>query len=191
MLKSLKINNERKVILIGGAVLLFLGMIYRFYPDIHGFFSISDEIAMKRNHIEKYISVASQKDRIDKDRLYLNKILNRLESRLIVGGTPALAAVKLQEILNEITQATHVKINTMQVLKVAASGEKKYVKIPIKFSFNSNIRQLKNVLYKIEASSKLLIVTDVKIDLLRRKKQGQIRSSVTVEGVMKHKGSTG
>jgi hypothetical protein len=191
MLKSLKINNERKVILIGGVVLLLLGMIYRFYPDIHGFFSISDEIAMKRNHIEKYHRVVSQKDRIDKDRLSINKILKRLESRLIVGETPALAAVKLQKILKDIAQATDVKIKTIQVLKAAKPGKDKYVKIPIRFSFNSNISQLKNVLYKVEASSKLLIITDVKVDLLRRRKQKEIRSTITVEGVMKRKEVTG
>ena len=191
MFKSLKINKERKYILIGGAVLLFFGMIYRFYPGIHGLVSISDEIAIKKNHIEKYINVVNQRDRIDKERLNLNRIINRVESGLFTGKTPSLAAVELQNILNEIAHANNVKINTMQVLKETEPGEQVYIKIPVRFSFNSNVLQLKEILYEIEASSKLLIITEMNVDLLRSKQGGQIRSTITVQGIMKHKESKG
>lgn len=188
MFKSLKINKERKYILIGGAVLLLFGMIYRFYPSIQGLFSISDEIAIKKNHIEKFIKVVNQKDRIDKQRLNLNRILNRMESGLFTGETPSLAAVELQNILNEIAHATNIKIKTMQVLKETEPGEQVYINIPVRFSFNSNVLQLKEMLYEIEASLKLLIITDMNVDLLRRRKQqDHIRSTITVQGVMKYK----
>jgi hypothetical protein len=191
MFKSIKINKERKYILIGGAVLLFFGLIYRFYPSIHGLVSISDEIAIKKNHIEKYINVVNQRDRIDKERLNLNRILNRVESGLFTGETPSLAAVELQNILNDIAHANNIKINTMQVLKETESGEHNYINIPVRFSFNSNLLQLKEILYEIEASPKLLIITEMNVDLPRRKQEGEIRSTITVQGVMKHKESRG
>ena len=191
MLNLLKINKERKYILIGGAVLLFFGMIYRFYPNIHGLVSISDEIAVKKNHIVKYLNVVNQRGRINTERVNLNRILNRLESGLFTGKTPSLAAVELQNILNEIANTNNVKINTMQVLKETEPGEHIYIKIPVRFSFNSNVLQLKEMLYEIAASSKLLIITDMNVDLLRRKQQGKIRATITVQGVMKQKESSG
>jgi len=191
MFNSIKITKEIKYILIGGAVLLFFGLIYRFYPSIHGLVSISDEIGIKKNHIEKYINIVNQRDRIDAKRVNLNRILNRLESRLFTGKTPSLAAVELQNILNDIAYANNIKINTMQVLKETEPEENSYIKIPVKFSFYSSVLQLKEILYEIEASSKLLIITAMNVDLSRRKQKGDIRSTITVQGVMKQKESRG
>ncbi len=189
MFNSIKINKERKYILIGGAVLLFFGMIYRFYPNIHGIVSVSDEIAIKKNHIVKYLNVVNQRERINKERINLNRILNRMESGLFSGKTPSLAAVELQNMLNEIAHTNNVKIKTMQVLKETEPGEQIYIKIPVRFSFNSNVLQLKEILYEMAVSPKLLIITAMDIDLTRRKLEGNIRATITVQGIMKNKES--
>ncbi len=189
MFNSIKINKERKYILIGGAVLLFFGMIYRFYPNIHGIVSVSDEIAIKKNHIVKYLNVVNQRERINKERINLNRILNRMESGLFSGKTPSLAAVELQNMLNEIAHTNNVKIKTMQVLKETEPGEQIYIKIPVRFSFNSNVLQLKEILYEMAVSPKLLIITAMNIDLTRRKLEGNIRATITVQGIMKNKES--
>ena len=189
MFNSIKINKERKYILIGGAVLLFFGMIYRFYPNIHGIVSVSDEIAIKKNHIVKYLNIVNQRERINKERINLNRILNRMESGLFSGKTPSLAAVELQNMLNEIAHTNNVKIKTMQVLKETEPGEQIYIKIPVRFSFNSNVLQLKEILYEMAVSPKLLIITAMNIDLTRRKLGGNIRATITVQGIMKNKES--
>ncbi len=189
MFNSIKINKERKYILIGGAVLLFFGMIYRFYPNIHGIVSVSDEIAIKKNHIVKYLNIVNQRERINKERINLNRILNRMESGLFSGKTPSLAAVELQNMLNEIAHTNNVKIKTMQVLKETEPGEQIYIKIPVRFSFNSNVLQLKEILYEMAVSPKLLIITAMNIDLTRRKLEGNIRATITVQGIMKNKES--
>ncbi len=189
MFNSIKITKERKYILICGALVLFFGMIYRFYPNIHGLFSVSDEIAVKKNHIVKYLNVVNQRDRINTERVNLNRTLNRLESGLFTGKTASLAAVELQNMLNEIAHTNNVKIKTMQVLKETEPGEQIYIKIPVRFSFNSNVLQLKEILYEMAVSPKLLIITAMNIDLTRRKLEGNIRATITVQGIMKNKES--
>ncbi len=185
-LKKIEMNRERRYLLIGGAVLLLLGAVYRFGPDVFGFFSISDDIAFKKTHVEKYLKVAAQKKELDKAQKNLNQVLNRMEFGLLTGKTPSLAAVEVQNLLNEIAGSNGINIDTMQVLKPEEDKAAGYITIPVRFMMHSNIVQLKGMLYGIESSPKHLVVAEISADVSpRRSSSAQIRSSITVKGVMK------
>lgn len=188
MFKSITLNKERKNILIIGAVLLLIGIVYRFYPAIHDLFSVSDEIDIKKKNIEKYYQIVAKQKGIDRLKNQLGKIMDRAEAGLLTGKTSALAAVEVQGIINDIAGADNVKIQTMQVLNAKESKESEdlgYVPIPVKFSIKSNMLQLKDMIYKIESSDKLLVITELDVDAGARGETGEVRSTMTVEGVMK------
>ncbi len=184
-LKKIEINRERKYLLIGGAVLLLLGALYRFGPGLVDFFSTADEVALKKNHVEKYLKRVSQRQGVEKARKDLNRTLERLESGLLTGKTPTLAAVEVQNILNEIAGVTGVPVDTMQVLKPEENADAGYLRIPVRFSMRSNIAQLKGMIYGIESASKRLIIVDLSASTTaRREGREEILSTITVEGVM-------
>jgi len=191
MFNSITVTKERKYILIVGAVLLVLGGIYRFYPDIHGVFFAEEEIAVKQRHVEKYLKIVDRSETIKKQRAQVNRKLNQMEARLISGETPSLAAVEVQNVLNEITALSNVEIISMRVMKSKGLEETDYVRIPVLFSIQSNISQLKEILYEIETTRKLLMITELKIDSLTSKSQGIIRSTIKVEGFMKQEEKAG
>jgi Tfp pilus assembly protein PilO len=182
---SLKLTKERKYILFIGVVLLVLGVGYRFYPTVSSFFSASDEIDFKKKNIEKYLHAVSARKHLEKKKNQLNRELDRLEEKLLTSHTPSLAAVEIQGMINEIAQANNVKVQTMQVLDAKDDSEIGYVAIPVKFSFNSNILQLKEIIYKIESPSKSLIIKELNVDTGSRSTPGEIRATMTVEGIMK------
>ncbi len=185
MFDSIKLTKERKIILIGGAILLIIGAIYRFSPSMLSAVSVSDEIAMKKNHVEKYIKVVAQKKRAEKEKEYFKRLFKQTESRLLTGETRSLAAVEIQNILNKIAGAGNVKFMTMRVMKPMEGENAGYVRLPVQFSMNSDINQLKKIIYQIEASAKLLIITGLDSKMTRSRDQQLIRSTITVEGVMK------
>jgi hypothetical protein len=185
MLKSFTQTKERKYILIIGLTLLMIGAAYRFYPSVSDFLSASDEIDFKKKNIEKYLHAVSERKNLEKKKNQLNRDLGRLEEKLLTGSAPSLAAVEIQGIINEIAQANNVKIQTMQVLEAKDDNEIGYVVIPVKFSINSNILQLKEIIYKIESPSKFLIIKDLSADIGSRSVPGEIRTTMTVEGIMK------
>ena len=185
MLNSMELMKERKIILIGGALLLLLGAIYRFYPVISSVVSVSDEIVMKQNHIEKYLRVVEQQKQAVRENKYYKRQFKQMERRLLTGGTPPLAAVEIQEILKEIGDTSSVKFMTMRVKKPKEDEDSGYVRLPVQFSMNSDISQLKEIIYQIEASSQLLVVTELDAKRTKSKKGQSIRSTITVEGCMK------
>jgi Tfp pilus assembly protein PilO len=177
--------TERKNILIIGAALLILGAVYRFYPSVSDFFSGSGDIDYQKNTIEKYLRVVSERKHLEKKKNLLNLELSRLEERVLTSATPPLAAVEVRGMINEIAQGNQVKIQTMQVLEAKDASELGYVAIPVKFSINSNILQLKEIVYKIESLSRLLIIKDLNVDISARGNPEEIRATMTVEGIMK------
>jgi general secretion pathway protein M len=185
MFDSMVLNKERKIILISGAILLILGAIYRFSPVIISVVSVSDEIVMKKNHVEKYVRIVEQRKQAFRENKYYSRQFSQMESRLLTGETPSLAAVEIQEILKEIGDASNVKFMTMQVMKPKEGENKDYVRLPVQFSMNSDIIQLKQIIYEIEVSSKLLIITELDAKRAKSKERQLIRSTFTVEGCMK------
>lgn len=185
MREWIKLNRERKIILTAGAVLLLLGAWYRFYPAVSGVFSRADEIEGKALQLGKYGRIAALRKTVERQRDRLQKTLSGMDARFLTGDTPMLAAVEVQTALNDITGASNVKIDSMRVLKPVESKKIDLVNIPVSFSIRSDVRQLKEIIYGIESADKLLIITELDIDASAQRHAGEIRASLTVEGVMK------
>ena len=185
MLNSMEWTKERKIILIGGVLLLLLGAIYRFYPVISSLVSVSDEIVIKQNHIEKYFRVVEQQKRAVSENKYIKNQFKQMERRFLTGGTPTLAAVEIQEILKGIGDTSNVKFMTMRVMKPKDDENAGYVRLPVQFSMNSDINQFKEIIYRIEASSKLIVITELAAKIVRSRDSELIRTTITVEGCMK------
>lgn len=190
MLPSFEITRERKIILIAGLVLLIMAAIYRFYPSVSELFAGSDEIRIKQDLIARYQHIVDRGRQIDADHARMRRVLTQVESGLLSGATESLAAVEIQNIINTLALENNVKIDTLQVLKTRDVENVDYTMVPVRFSFGSGIPQLKDMLYRIESHDKILIVSDINSGLAVSTRTGNIRSTITVEGVMKKKGAT-
>ncbi len=112
-------NKERKYILIGGAILLLIGAIYRFFPEIEAFQPSGEEIVLKQKKLIKYRQTVEERSQTDAKLIALNRSLERSEAGLLNGETPALAAVDIQNILNQIASKSKVEVKAMRVLEPA------------------------------------------------------------------------
>ena len=190
MLDSIPLTKERKMIIAFGAAVLLLGAIYRFYPNLHAMVSVSDEMAVKQKQVETYAGIVAQRQWIEKENASVKRLLNQMEARFLPGATPSLAAVEIQNILNAIGTANDVKFVTMRVMAPVEDANSEFIRLPVQFSMSSSIVQLRDILYKIEASPKLLIVKEVDASISKSRDQPDlIRSTITVEGIMRRAGA--
>ena len=182
---SIKLNKQRKVILIAGAIALFVGVVYRFFPIFDNIESMDDEIALKEKKLVKYRAMVREREALESKLISLNRAIERAENGLLEGETPALAAVDVQNILNEITGKSELEVLTMRVLKPQGKDEDLYTAIPVQITIRCTIRQLKEILYQVESSSRLLRISDFRVRVIRSKVEGQIQATLTVEGFVK------
>ena len=183
------LTRERKYILIGGVILLFLGLVYRAAPLFQGIYDGGTQIAAKEKQLAKYQRAIEEGEELEKRLAALTSALKRGESGFLTGKTPSLAAVDMQNILNAVTSKNGVEIKSMRVLKAAKQDDTKYLSIPVKFSIVSTVRQMKEILYGIETSGKYLTVREIRIIVPRRKNKEQLKVNMTVAGFMKESGS--
>jgi len=181
------IGKNRKYLLIAGALLLLFALIYRALPLIQDLWPTDDEIALKNKHLAKYRQIVGEKDAVETRLAALKKNVKQGESGLLRGKTPALVAADIQKILHDLAKKSKVEIKRVRVLKAVELEQSDYLSVPVQLNINADIRQLKEILYRIEASQKYLTVKKMKIKVItrRRGKQGLINSDITVHGFLK------
>ncbi len=182
-------DKRRRNLLAAGAVLLFFGLVYRLYPVYEGMRGGETDIAAVKNRVAKYRGVADGKEELEARLASLRQALNKAEEGLLAGKTESLAAVDVQNSLNEIAFASGVEIKSMQVLRSQARKQEDslYIAVPVQFSVTLSTRQLKDILYRIESFQKFyLMVQWIRISAAGPRDAGQIRCDIAVAGIMKN-----
>jgi Tfp pilus assembly protein PilO len=188
---KLKINKERKIILLVGAVVILAGILYRFFPVFESMESLEQEIVLKQKKLQKYRQMVQERNELESRLISYNRIIERAESALLEGETSALAAVDIQNILSEITGKSDLEVLTMRVLKPEGEEEDLYTTIPVQITLRCTVRQLKEVVYQIESAPKLLRIGDLRVRVVRGKIEGQVQATLTVEGYTKKNATIG
>lgn len=178
-------TKERKYLFLCGAVLLLAGLVYRFYPFDAGLTGSRENLALKQRKIIKYSSVVQQKESVEKHIKNLNRIVAASSKQILKGSTPALAAVDIQNILNQIADRVEISISRIDIKKETRIKGENIISIPVRFNIVSTTGQLKDMVYHIESSEKLLRIVDIKSNVLKKKYPEQIRSTITVEGFIR------
>jgi hypothetical protein len=188
-LRQLVNDKKRLTLLIGGAVLILFGLAFRFYPYYEGIIGSEADITDTKSRIAMASRIVKGKGRLEANLASLEKSLGQAEAGLLTGKTAALAAVDIQNTLNEIALGTGIEIKSMQVLKSQDPKQdaEPYVSVPVQFSVSLTIRQLKDILYKIETSPKFFLTVEwIRIGLAGAASPGQIRCDIAVSGIMKN-----
>ena len=177
-------TRERRFILISGATLLFLGLIYRLFPGMTMPPPTVESIRMKEKQLARYHQKLQEKDVLQQQLVAVKQEIVRSEAALLAADTSALAAVEIQNILNEIADRSRIKISTMRVLSAKEMEDSAFVSIPVQVTFDCTIRQLKEILYRIESSPKLLLISEFRTRLNQKRGFEKIQTTLTVKGFM-------
>jgi hypothetical protein len=186
---ALIVDKKRRYILIAGAALLLFGLAFSLFPFVEGIRGGETDIAAQKRKIAKYRQTVTGRGELEAKLVSLNKTLERAETGLLTGKTAALAAVDVQNTLNEIVIGSGVEMKSVQVLKSQSQKQdaELYISIPVQFTVSATIRQLKDILYKIEASPKFFLTVErIGISVSGAGSPGQMRCDITVSGIMKN-----
>lgn len=182
-IKKYRVEGERKWILIAGGVLLLSGLVYRFSPDA-GFFSGGDEASLKKQQIVKYRELIAKKSELENKVLSLKKSIEASSASLLEGESPPLAAVNLQNIINLKAAKSEIKIKSTDVVKEKPVGKGEYyLDVPVRITFDSDVRQLRDFVLGLETDSKYLTISDLACTVSASDSR-LINTVITIDGYM-------
>ena len=176
-------SMKKNRIIIIGIVLLTIGAVYRFFPDVQNLSANTPEIEIKKAKIVKLQKKVASREHIQRRLNNSRRVLKRAEKGLLKGETTAIAAVEMQRLINEAVQGAGVEVKSVKVLKTTESKDTAYISVPVQFSMVSSIQQLSKVLYKLESLPKIVKITHLKARVRGKTNNSPINSTITVEGL--------
>ena len=150
---------------------------------------VNEELKLKELKLAKYRQKLLGKKVIDRELLTLENTVKQAEMGLLTGKTPSLAAAEIQEIVSSIADAAGGQISTVRILQPDLSGKEVYLAIPVEFTISSTMRELTQLLHKLDSSAKLLRIAKLEIRsrgaLRGRGSFVNLLTTMTVEGFLK------
>ena len=189
---SLQLRNRRKFIVAGLAVMALAAMIYLFNSINRSTHRFNEALNLKQDKLDKYRQKVLEKKVMERELLSLQTTFKQAEAALLTGKTVSLAAAEIQQIVTNITNAAGAQIMTVRILQPDRSAKEMYLAIPVEVTINSTMRQLTQLLYKLDSSAKLLSIAKLGIKsragrsrLVRGASTANLITTLTVEGFVK------
>ena len=183
-----KADKKRKYLIIIGAV-LFVLTVYKYLaaPLIVNVAGVGEEISVKEKMLGSYRDALGEEKDLESRISLIKKESARLESGLLRGKTPTLATVDIQGILKKMVEESGVEVKTMKILEPEDNGY--YKALSVQFTFTSGIKELRDILYRIEKSISYLTIRKIGIRSRRKGRRSlenrEINSTLTITGYMK------
>ena len=196
---SMQLRKRRKFIVAGLALLALVALIYLFDSVSRSTQQFNEGLHLKQVKLAKYRQKVLEKKAVKRGLLNLQTAYKRAEAALLTGKTPSLAAAEIQEIVSRISNAAGGQIMAVRILEPVRSGKDMYLAIPVEVTIKSTMRQLTELLDKLDRSAKLLRITKLGIRsrtarrrFTRRGKRAKrvisgniVTTTLTVEGFVK------
>jgi hypothetical protein len=181
----IQLNRERKILLIGGLLVIFAGAIYRFSPSLPSFITNSDEMSSREKELKKYRIALEEKQQLEAILVSAERELARNEAGLLSQKTPALAAVEIQNMINDIAEQRKIPVQSIRHLKSKPKEKGDYMTVPVEVKMTATTRQMVGAFFSIENSRRLLRITSIRIRSPNMRDKEKLSCTFTVEGLMK------
>jgi Tfp pilus assembly protein PilO len=103
-----------------------------------------------------------------------------MSARFLTAATPAVAASELQKIAKDTAGQATTEIRSERILPPVERGE--ILEIPIEIAVSGEIRQLVDLLARLESAPKLLTVQDLKIRVVNVSQPKELLVTLTLSG---------
>ena len=167
--------------MIGGAALVaFLAINYLIIPAVSSHLQVRSEYREKLQALERYQLVVEGKRRYEKKFADAEQLFTQLEQQLLPSEKVAVAAADLQAMLHKAAGEAGVTIVSESIHSPKkAEG---FTQISVELSLNSDLKKLRDFIYKIESSRKLLTVPKLMVNASFPRPGAELQVTVVVSG---------
>jgi Tfp pilus assembly protein PilO len=175
--------SRREQILIGVAtvaVLVVVGWVFGVQPIRDRYHTAADLVPAREQVLARRLELVGRRSAIERDLEATNAQLQALADRFLPAATPAVAASELQKLAKEIAVKASTEIRSERILPPVERGE--LVEIPVEIAVSADVRQLVDVLARLEQAPKLLTVHDLKIRVVNISQPKELLTTITLSG---------
>jgi type II secretory pathway component PulM len=174
-------RRERTFVLLGVAglavVLLWLFVVEPWTERTR----VTAELVPSRSQVlSRRLDLLARKESMAKDLEAANAEIARRSERFLTEAAPAVAASELQKLTKDMAAEANTEVRSERILPPVERGE--LLEIPVEIAVSGEIRQLVDLLAKLEGSQKLLTVQDLRVRVVNVSQPRELLATLTVSG---------
>ena len=178
----LSLSPRERVVILGGGVVaaLVLGWLFVITPLLARNTATADLVPERERLLVRRMDLLARRGQIAAELEAANTRLEKLNGRLLTAAAPAVAASELQKLVKEMAAQATTDIRSERILPPEERGE--LLEIPVEIAVSAEIRQLVDLLARVEGAQKLLTVKDVRIRVVNVSQPKELLATLTVSG---------
>ena len=173
--------RERMIILGGGAIfVIVMAWLFVITPLRDRTSATADLVPERERLLVRRMDLLARRAQIAAELESANARLERLNARLLTAAAPAVAASELQKLVKEMAAEAKTDIRSERILPPEERGD--LLEIPVEIAVSAEIRQLVDLLARVEGAQKLLTVKDLRVRVVNVSQPKELLATLTVSG---------
>jgi Tfp pilus assembly protein PilO len=174
-------RRERTLVAVGAiAAGLVLGWMLVVQPLTDRYHAAAELVPAREQLLARRQELVGRKATLTAELEATAQRLEELSARFLPGPTPAVAASELQKLVKEVAGEAATEVRSERILSPVERGE--LLEIPIEIAVSGEIRQLVDLLSRLERIPKLLTVQDLKVRVVNVSQPKELLATLTLSG---------
>ena len=142
---------------------------------------LTAELVPSRSQVlARRLDLLARRDGIVRDLAATNAEIERLSERFLANAAPAVAASELQKLTKDMAAQAGTEMRSERILPPVERGE--LLEIPVEIAVSGEIRQLVDLLTRLEETQKLLTIQDLRVRVVNVSQPRELLATLTVSG---------
>ena len=173
--------RERLIIVGGGAILAVIAVwLLVVTPLLELNTATADLVPEREQLLVRRMDLLARKAQIATELDATNRRAERLNARLLTAAAPAVAASELQKLVKDMAAEAKTEIRSERILPPEERGE--LLETPVEIAVSGEIRQLVDLLARVDGAEKLLTVKDLRVRVVNVSQPRELLATLTVSG---------
>lgn len=174
-------SRERLMVGVGAAAaVIVLGWMFVIQPIADRYDAAAELVPAREQLLARRQELVARKGALLAELQATDQRIEELSARLLPGATPAVAASELQKLVKEIATAAATEVRSERIMPPVERGE--LLEIPIEIAVSGEIRQLVDLLSRLEQVPKLLTVQDLRVRVVNVSQPKELLTTLTLSG---------
>ena len=178
------LSSRERVLVAGCGVVLLVAALWEFgVQPIRDDNNMAAELVPVRERLlQRRQDLIATKASVTQQLEETNARIEQASTRFLEAAAPPVAASELQKIAKETATAAGMEVRSERILPPVERGD--LLEIPVEIAVSGEIRNLVQLLTRLDAAPKLVVVQDVKVRVMNVAQPKDLLATVTLAGLI-------
>jgi len=176
------LSRRERLLVVGALIVVGLlgGWAFAIQPILEHNRATAELVPAREQALQQRRDLVARRGAIGTDLAATSRRIEAVSARLLTSATPPVAASELQRLAKDMAARAQTEIRSERILEPKDRGE--LLEVSIEIAVSGEVRQLVDLLARIDATPKLLTVQDLRVRVVNLAQPRDLLATVTLSG---------